>query len=178
MSSEAEFLSLFLPLQRELRAYVSAAIRDNHAQNDIIQQTALILWRTFDQYDRTRPFATWARGIARNVILQHYRKAGRNPILIEPEALEALLNAFAETQPDDPGLYPEALQLCLAQAPAKSRQLLELRYQLSLSIADIAGRLNSTGNAVNQALIRIRTALQDCIERRMRALRQTGAVPS
>ena len=98
------------------------------------------------------------------------------------EAAHAVRHPFSRqdprTQPADPGLYPEALQHCLAQAPAKSRQLLELRYQLSLGIAEIATRLNSTGNAVNQALIRLRTALQDCIERRIRALRQTGAVPS
>ena len=59
MSSESEFLKFFLQHQRELMAYVSAAIRDTHAQNDIMQQTALILWRTFDQYNRTRPFTAW-----------------------------------------------------------------------------------------------------------------------
>lgn len=174
MAADAEFLALFLPHQREIKAYVSAAVRDIHAQNDIVQETALTLWRTFDRYDKARPFVSWARGVARNVVLQHYRKAGRNPVLIEPAALESLLNAFDETQPNDSELYLDALRHCMNKVPEKSRHLLELRYRTSLSIAEVADRLQSNVNAVNQALIRIRAALRACMDQQIHKLNREG----
>lgn len=174
MPAEGEFLKLFLAHQREIGAFVSAAVRDANVRDDIVQQTALILWRTFDQYDRTRPFVSWARGIARNVILQHHRKSERNPVLLEPGALDAVMEACNETREEDPGLYQEALQHCLRRITPKSRQLLEMRYQRSLSLAEMADLVHSTLNAVNQALFRIRAALQTCIGNYRRALMQEG----
>jgi RNA polymerase sigma-70 factor (ECF subfamily) len=174
MPDQAEFLRLLLSHQREIGAFVAAAVRDTHVRDDIVQQTALALWRTFDRYDRTRPFDCWARGIARNIIRQHYRKSARDPVLLKPEALDAVMQAFDETREEDPGLYPEALRHCVEKAPPKSQQLLELRYRMSLSMADIAKRLRTTQGAVNQALCRIRRALRTCIEGRLRILAQQG----
>jgi RNA polymerase sigma-70 factor (ECF subfamily) len=175
MADADDFLKLFLAHQREIRVLVSAAVRDPHARDDLVQQTALILWRTFEKYDRTRPFVAWARGVARNVILQHYRQSARCPVLLDPAALEAVLEAYNETPEDEAELYQAALRECLQKAPPKSRQLLELRYQQTLGLAEMAAGLHCTVNAVNQTLVRIRTALRACIESQLRTPSQQGS---
>ena len=177
MPSQDEFLKLFLVHQREIRAFVAAAVRDPHARDDIFQETALALWKTFDRYDPARPFDTWARGVARNMILRHRRKSGSNLVLLEPEALEAVAIAYDETREEDDS-YTEALRNCMEKTPVQTRRLLDLRYQQSLSLAEIGKRVHSNTNAVNQALVRARLALQACIENRLAMLNKEGDLPT
>ena len=49
-----------------LRASVPASSVD-----DIFQDTVLVAWRRLPDYDRTRPFGAWMRGIARNLVLDY-----------------------------------------------------------------------------------------------------------
>ena len=174
MNSQDEFLSVFLKYQREIRASIASAVRDVSVRDDLFQETAMILWRTFDRYDATRPFDSWARGVVRNVVLQHWRKAGKAALQLEPAALDAVMEAYEETR-EESGLMEEALQRCLQKLSSHARQLLELRYQMGLALAEMAERLKSNLNAVNQALLRTRAALQRCIEGRQSLAEREGA---
>ena len=91
MATHDSFLPLFLRHQREIRLFIAATIRDPHLQNDLFQETAMTLWRSYDRYDVRCPFDSWARGIARNLIRQHWRKAARNAMLLAPEAIDAVM---------------------------------------------------------------------------------------
>lgn len=49
----------------------------------------------FDQYDRTRPFAAWLFGFARQPIAEWYRKQNRTPVMFSSEALDLILPAHS-----------------------------------------------------------------------------------
>ena len=164
MDRHEEFLTLFLRHQADLKAFLGAMVRDRHAADDLLQESALALWRSFDRYDPSRPFGAWARGVAGNILLKSRDQARRVPAPFSPEAVQAVLDAYARTETD--AAAPEALERCLERLPEPSRRLLSLRYEMSLRLNDIAARLNRTLDAVHKTLSRLRAVLQRCLEQR------------
>lgn len=167
MDEHEEFLKLFLQHQADLRAFIRSILRHRPSCEDVLQETALILWREFARYDRSRSFGAWARGIAANKILQRLSQDNRGGISLPEEAIPAILAAYDRTEEaHEP--RRAALENCLQELPEKSRSLLNLRYQQGLSLNEAANRVCSTMDAVHKALSRIRAKLRDCIERRLR----------
>jgi RNA polymerase sigma-70 factor (ECF subfamily) len=166
VDSQEEFLSLFLRHQAEIRAFIGSIVRDRTAREDVQQEVALVLWKEFARYDRSRSFGAWARGIAANKLMQRFDQASRWPVQLSPSAMAAVLQAFDRIAAD---ISPrtDALEHCLATLPEKSRQLLALRYGQALKLDQIAQRVNSTTAAIHKALSRIRLRLLDCIQRRL-----------
>jgi DNA-directed RNA polymerase specialized sigma24 family protein len=66
--------------------------------------------------------------------------------------------------------HREALLECLERLPPESQLLLQARYDgSSVDAAALAHRFGRTEQAVYSLLYRIRQALRDCVERRLRA---------
>src|SRR5579862_6568829 len=68
--SQARFLGLFLSSERELFRYVAALVPNVADAEEIVQQTAVALWKKFDQFDPAQPFTPWACRFAINFVKQ------------------------------------------------------------------------------------------------------------
>ena len=167
MDRHAEFLKLFLATQGDLKAFLASVLRDRAALEDVFQDTSLVLWQKFAEYDPARPFGAWARGIAAHKILQEREKTRRIPLAFSPASLHAILEAFdrGKAEPSDPA----PLRDCVGKLPERSRRLLALRYGESLKLGDIARHVGSTLDAVHKALSRLRDALEECLRRKATA---------
>jgi RNA polymerase sigma-70 factor (ECF subfamily) len=166
MSQHEVFLSYFSRCEVDLRALVGAALHDFHAREEVFQEIALTLWQQFSRYDPSRPFGAWARGVAAKKLMERFSRDRRHPLVFSPEAIRKLVDA-AERSDSRPAPDFEALDHCLGKLPAKSRQLLSLRYGQAQSAAVIASQTRATEPAVRQALSRLRGRLRDCMERYM-----------
>lgn len=166
MIDRDEFLRLLLTHERDLRAFLGALVADRHAREDLFQETALVLWQQCERYDPARPFGAWARGVAAHRVLQARERGARLPVPFAPETIEAVAAAFDRTAPEA-SPRTEALAACLDELPARSRELLVLRYERDERPPAIAERLGRTLDAVYQALSRIRQALEECIRHRL-----------
>jgi len=164
--SSPDFIHFFRKAETDLRAFIGSVIRDAHAREDIFQEVSRTLWEKFDDYDLSRPFGAWARGIASRKILEARRRSARFPLLFPPETVEAIAQAFDET--DEPAALREAaLKLCLAALPPRSRDILTARYDHRQPCEQIAQIHGSTLKAVHQTLSRLRRALHRCITTRL-----------
>jgi len=163
---QEEYLKLLFGCEHEIRAFIGSIVRGSHDSDDVFQEVALTLWKEFPRYDRSRSFGAWARGIASVKLLQRWDKTKRLPIVLSPEAIQAVSCAFDRSEALA-SRKAEALEQCLDQLPDKSRQLLTLRYERSLKTEQIAQELKATVDAVYQTLSRLRARLQDCISRRL-----------
>lgn len=168
MDRQEEYLKLLFGCELEIRAFIGSVVRGSHDCDDLFQEVALTLWKEFSRYDRSRSFGAWARGIAAVKLMQRYDQTKRLPVVLSPEAIQAISSAFdrSEAQASRKAL---ALENCLDQLPEKSRQLLALRYERSLKIEQIAQEVQATLEAVYQSLSRLRARLHDCVERRLSA---------
>jgi RNA polymerase sigma-70 factor (ECF subfamily) len=168
LDAHDEFLTLFLQHQSDLRAFIGAVLRDRAARDDLLQETALVLWKEFERYDRSRPFGAWARGIAAKKLLQRLDRGGPPAASLPDAAVPAILAAFDRSEgPAD--ARRDALQSCLEGLAERSRRLLVLRYEQGYTVARLAKELGRSTEAIYKALARIRLKLRECIDRRLRA---------
>ena len=87
-------------------------------------------------------------------------------MVFDTDTIEQIVQAH-ERLGDQLVVRREALEKCLERVPAKSRELLELRYHQGMEPKEIGPRVGMAPGAVRVSLLRIRSALRDCIERRL-----------
>ena len=160
------FLELLTAHERSLALYVHGLVPRDAAAEDILQQTKLLLWKHFDDFQPGTNFLAWARRIAFHQILTHRRHKKREHLSLDDEALEALGHAVSELA-EEASPRQEALRECLGRLPNEHRQLVQLRYFEELEINQIAPRVERTEAAVYRALSRVRMALMECMQHRL-----------
>ncbi|MBA2482034.1 MAG: sigma-70 family RNA polymerase sigma factor [Planctomycetes bacterium] len=166
---DSAFSTLVAEHQAVLRTFVRMLGIHPMWVDDVSQEVFLIAYRNFAAYDPEREFLTWLRGIARNVVANERRKEGRRSRLIRRDVAELLARAIDDTQPSSMSLREThtALRLCIDDLPAHSRELVRLRYEEDLDSDAMGADLGRAGNAVRQALFRVREVLRRCVEGRI-----------
>lgn len=165
---------LFEILVREhaetLMVFLRAAVRDRAVVEDLFQETLLVAWKNLDRFDKSRPFGPWLRGIAGKLVLAHYRRSARRPLLCEPEILEQLdqrCQGLERQAGDTLEEKLEVLRKCLELLPEPYRETVRLRYQEGLRGESLASKMSVSIENVKKRLQRGREKLLDCLERKL-----------
>src|SRR5260370_2749478 len=95
-SRQAEFASCLREIQTRLYGYIHSLARDLNDADDLFQQTALILWKKFDEFDRKRSFFSWACGIARLEVINFLRSRTRRRLYFTHDLNLLLIAAHGE----------------------------------------------------------------------------------
>ncbi len=164
-----QFLELLNAHDRALSLYVYGLVPRDAEAEDILQQTKMLLWKHFGDFEPGTNFLAWARKTAFHQVLTHRRRKKREHLPLEEEVLEALGAAVAELASEAPARH-EALRMCVSRLPAEHRRLVQLRYFQELEIHDIARQIQRTEGAVYRALSRIRMTLMECVEKQEQTL--------
>jgi RNA polymerase sigma-70 factor, ECF subfamily len=154
---------LFLRSEKEIYRYVAALVPNISDADDIVQQTAVDLWKKFDAYDPAQPFTPWACRFALNKTRQWIDRHQRWQALLDRGVAEELARRREELQPELE-LRLRHLESCLEKLPQVQRSLVEGYYYRRSGIDAVAGSSGRTVAATYKALQRIRHALQLCIE--------------
>lgn len=170
-TSSAEVVQrLFLEHAAALRGFILGLAGDPEAAKDIFQEVFVTVNQRAEQFRMEGNFLAWARGVARNKVLEHYRKCNRLPQLFDENLLDIMI-ASAGKHDDIWEQRRAALAECIKELAPRARQILELRYaELPATPPEIARRLAWTVDAVHVALSRARKFLQDCTRRRLAAI--------
>jgi RNA polymerase sigma-70 factor (ECF subfamily) len=162
--SHAQFLRLFLSSERELFRYVAALVPSLGDAEEIVQQTAVELWKRFDQYDAQQPFTPWACRFAINIVKQWVRSRERWQSLLDRGLAEELANRREQLRPQFENRLSH-LDQCLEKLPSEQRGIVEAYYFRRQSIDVIAAETRRSVESVYKTLQRIRLMLRQCIER-------------
>lgn len=163
--SHEQFMRLFLQSEREVLRYVMAIVPNVTDARDIVQETALALWRAIDKYDPAKPFIPWACRFALNEARMFLRTEGRRRRLRDEVA--RLLDATRSEMAPKLDARRSHLRDCLDRLPEDQRGLIRGYYFDDETIPSLAARVGRSTEAVYKSLQRIRTALQQCIERKI-----------
>ncbi len=161
-----EFLKLLSAHDRSLSLYVYGLVPHQADADDILQQTKMVMWRSFSKFQLGTNFIAWARKIAFHQILGYRRKKKKQHLPLSDEMLDMVGEEIAEIT-DHEYLRRQALQSCLNHLKEEHRKLMLMRYQEEMEVDDIAKKMNSTPGAVYRALSRLRLSLLDCINTRL-----------
>jgi RNA polymerase sigma-70 factor (ECF subfamily) len=168
------FEKLFLPVQTSLRGYLFATTRDWMATDELYQEVSTILWRKFGEYDTSRSFRAWALGVARLQVLKQRQGFARSRLVFSEALIESLANVAGDESGDDDWRLPH-LAACMERLPSADRELMGMRFERDLSLAEISHKIQKSVAAAGMSMMRIRRWLRDCMEKTM-AMEKAGAL--
>jgi RNA polymerase sigma-70 factor, ECF subfamily len=165
----SEFAELLRDNQSRLYGYIHALVRDLDDADDLFQQTTIILWNKFGEYDRSRSFLSWACGVARFEVSNFLRTRGRQKLYFTDDLNLLLIEAYDRVPKDEMEERRDALGQCVAKLRDRDRELLRECYGHPAGIGTAAGKRGRSSQSVYNSLRRIRRALHECIERALAA---------
>jgi RNA polymerase sigma-70 factor (ECF subfamily) len=159
---QAEFAEYLRQHQAQLFGYIHSLVRDLNDADDVFQQTTVILWKKFDEFERQRSFVAWACGVARLEVSNFLRSRSRQRLYFTDELNLLLIQAQAELTANELEDRRAALVRCLQKLRERDRQLLVECYG-SRGVNAVAEQSGRSAQSVHNSLRRIRRALFECI---------------
>lgn len=149
-------------LRSDLWNYFRKRVRDDHAADDLLQETFLRVHRRLPDGPDAERIGAWVYGIARNVLVDHYRANGR--------PTSGLTDDSAKPEPDNaPDVQAEAaswLEGFVARLPDTYREAVTLSELKGLPHAAVAEQLGLSLTAVKSRVRRgramVKRDLEDC----------------
>jgi RNA polymerase sigma-70 factor (ECF subfamily) len=160
---KADFTRYLAADQARLYGYIHSLVPDIHDADDLYQQTALVLWNKFAEFDRERGFFAWACGVARGEVANFVRRRLRQRLYLCADVNLLLVEAHAEMTDQDQDDRRVALSQCVQKLPSADRELLTECYREGEGVHAAASRRSRSTHSVYNSLRRIRKALFDCI---------------
>jgi RNA polymerase sigma-70 factor, ECF subfamily len=187
MTVSEEFTSLTGRFRGELLAHCYRMLGSAEEAEDLVQETYLRAWRSFDGFEGRSSVRTWLYRIATNVCLTAIERRGRRPLpsglggpADDPEAplvaapevswLQPFPDALPAAEREDPAVVAVsragirlAFVAALQYLSARQRAVLILRDVLEWPAAEVAELLGTTTTAVNSGLRRARAQLAQAL---------------
>ena len=151
-----------------IHAFALQATGDRQAAEEIVQDTFLRAWRAMDRFDPQRgDVRTWLFAIARNLVVDHYRRGRARPATPVP-------NERLEQPESGVGDIERAMEVwqvtdALARLSAEHRDAITAIHVRGLSVAEAAERLGVPAGTVKSRVYYGLRALRLVLE-------ETGAV--
>lgn len=148
-----------------LSAYLRSLLRSDEALDDVFQKTLIVAWRRLNDFDRSREFGPWLRGIARRLVLEHHRDRGLNVAATDPAVLDALDARFEVFAARGEQFRERADRLlgCLSRLPEAMQEIVRLVYAQRMLLRQVAEALNAAEETIKKRLQRARQALAECL---------------
>jgi RNA polymerase sigma-70 factor (ECF subfamily) len=185
MTVSEDFASQTTPFRGELLAHCYRMLGSAEDAEDLVQETYLRAWRSYQAFEGRASIRTWLYRIATNACLTALERRPRRPLpsglagpaddpaaplLTAPEVtwLRPIPDALLAAQNADPAAVTAsragirlAFVAALQHLTARQRAMLILRDVLDWSAAEVADLLGTTTTAVNSGLRRARAQLTE-----------------
>jgi len=150
----------------QVYGYLAYRLRSRDDAEDLTQLTFERALNAWDRFDATRAsLGTWLLAIARNLLVDHYRRDRSNrhrPLVDADEEISAVID-YQEPGPDRLGVSPE-LAAGLERLGNRERELIALRFGGDLSgpeIAELTGlSVANVQQILSRSLRRLRAELE------------------
>jgi RNA polymerase sigma-70 factor, ECF subfamily len=163
--AKAEVAALLRQHQTQLFGYIYSLVRDLDDADDLFQQTSLVLWNKFEQFDHSKRFINWACGVARYEVMNFLRSRSRNRLYFTDELNLGLIEAQEALEDEHLEERHDALRGCMKRLRQRDLDLLEACYGRSIGIGDVARAWGRSTHSIHNSLRRIRRVLFECVER-------------
>lgn len=135
--------------QNRLYRYLLRLTANAAVAEDLFQETWLKVITRIHRYDERRPFEPWLFSVARNLAIDHLRKASPES-LDEPGSLERMLERERR------GLLERKLE----ELPALYREALSLRFEEEMTFEEIAEVISAPVSTVKSRVQRALSTLR------------------
>ncbi len=166
------FVRQMLVAEKRIYAFILTLVPHPSDAEDLLQETAALMWVKYNEQTNIRDFAAWGIRIAHYKILEFRKKQYRNKVSFTDETFDEILGGAISVNENLEERF-EALQACLKKLDEQDRKLILLKHDTHVSTKSIAQSLNMTADSVYKAVPRIHDMLVRCV---MRSLREQGVL--
>ncbi len=152
--------------KRRVFSYIYLITKNKPLTEDIFQETFFKVIQTLkrQQYSEEGKFLPWILRIAKNLIIDHFRKVKKMPSISKVTNEEGeevnIFDIIPETdvrkEPEETRLFKQAIRSVINQLPADQREVVVMRTYYDMSFKEIA---DITNVSINTSLGRMRYAL-------------------
>ena len=158
---DREFVHLMSASQMNIYAYIMSIVGNSSDADDIMQNTSVLMWERFSEYESGTDFKRWGISIAYYKI-KEFRKQNKQP-QFNDEVFEKIHDQ-AHEEVGNMNLFIEKMRVCLTRLSQADLDIVKLRYQSGYSIKKVALRFNTSVQAVYMKLSKIHGILSRCIK--------------
>lgn len=150
--------------QSKIYGFIYSKMADRDVADDIFQDTFIKVIKTLksNSYNEEGKFLPWVMRISHNLVVDHYRKNKKMPMLRETEDFSIFSILTDNSMNVESRIITESiekdLQKIIKQLPEDQKEVLTMRIYQDLSFNEIA---ELTGVSINTALGRMRYALMN-----------------
>ncbi len=156
------FVRQFMAHEGRLRGFLRSLLPTWDDVDDVLQETSLVAWRKFSQFDSGTNFMAWIGMIARFEALRHRRKMARDRLVFPEDLIEMIADEGAE-EADRREREHRALRRCLDKLDERQARWLEMAYQPGVKFHEAAKEAGKSTEAFYKTLQRLRASLQECM---------------
>lgn len=164
--NEESLTTLLQRHKRKIFSSIIVVVKDHQLAEDIFQDTffKVILTLKKGQYNEEGKFLPWIIRIARNLIIDHYRRAKKMPpvpVYVNDEGEEiSVFNSLAAPDDDvrsaETTKFKKNIRNLISELPNDQREVVLMRMYYDMSFKEIS---EFTNVSINTALGRMRYAL-------------------
>ncbi|MFV0372942.1 RNA polymerase sigma factor [Microbacterium sp.] len=153
-----QYRALFLSSYNTILRFVERRVSAREDAAELAADVFRIAWQKYDPGQANS--RSWLFTIARNVVLEHYRRTARRNAATQ-RLIEATELAGAPFMDDDGTEHP--VIAALQQLPERMQEVLRLRYWDELEIGEIATVLGISQGATRVQLHRARARIRELL---------------
>ncbi len=163
-----DFVRNLVVHQDSLYAYLLTLVPVRETARDLLQDTCVTLWSKSDDFLPGSNFLAWACRVAYFTVLAYRRDRAREHTVFCSSVIEQLAEV-SQRQAEESPRRAVALDDCLHSLTPAQRKLILGRYSPDGSVAKMAADSGRSANGLAVTLHRIRQALIDCVENKLRS---------
>jgi RNA polymerase sigma-70 factor, ECF subfamily len=159
-----EFARLVRLHTNQVLAYIDSLLLHRTDAEDVFQETCLVLWQKFDEFEPGSNFLAWALRVA-DFKAMNFRDIQSRRAVFTDDLRTALMTEIASRGSGNDDTALEMLSDCTDKLSQEDQRLLKLCYAEGIPIRQLANAMGRPPKGIQKSLYRIRTRLLECIRR-------------
>ncbi len=162
---------------KELYAFTMAKVGQKEIAEDIVQETFLSAFQSYDNFQNKSSAKTWLFSILKHKIADHFRLQYKRGNEVSPDIIEKFFDENHRWKPeyrpkqwtevdhllDDPA-FSKTLSDCLKALPDKWSSAIQLKYLEETESKEICSQLEITTSNFWQIIHRAKLQLRNCLD--------------
>ena len=163
MDKNEAFVELLTRYQQRIFLFIFSLLPNRPNAEDVLQETTLLLWKRFDEFEPGSNFKAWACRIAYYKVLEFLRRQSSDRHRFSDEFTERIAAMASGEMLDITQARQMALERCLKKLPTKDRDVIQRRYRSGASVRAVAEELGRSTRGIYKALSRVHRMLYQCV---------------
>lgn len=164
LKEKAPFVKLLTANHARIYAYIINLVPNDSDADDIMQETASLMWENFSKFEPGTNFVSWAVTIAKFQIMNYRKRYKQSRTMLSDKAYDLLISETERIQEESQDRL-QALRDCLKKLSEKDRQFIRMRYYEGASARIVAQKVGTSIDAVYRYGARLNHLLLSCVRR-------------